>query len=419
MWQVMAGVSPVVVWRNRDFMILWVGQALSSLGSSMSVLVFPLIGYAITHSAAQAGIATTGVLLGRIIFRLPAGAMVDRWSRRTVLLTSNLAGCVLYGSLGLAAVTHHLSIAHLIVVGFLSGVCDSFHEPASSAAVRTVVPVADLPVAISQLQARDHAADLAGPPLGGALYSIARGLPFLVDAASYLVAAIFLVFLRTPLPSPARGEQRSIRADVAEGMRFVWQQPTIRAIMLGSAILNFTVTTVAVTVTLRLIRAGVHPVAIGLVDTCAAAAGLAGAFLAPALVQRYPTGRTTAATYIVLALIVAPMAWTTNVFAIGALFAGGYLLLPASNSGIRAYLVAVVPDHLQGRVNSAAGLLAYGLLPFGPGAAGILIAVLGGSTATLVGAAGVLASLLPLWITPEIRRLGRPDEWAQVSPQSG
>jgi MFS family permease len=78
--------------RNRDFVILWSGQAVSELGSSMSMLVFPLIGYAITGSAGLAGLATAATLLGQVVAGLPAGAMVDRWPRRRVLLVVPL-GC--------------------------------------------------------------------------------------------------------------------------------------------------------------------------------------------------------------------------------------------------------------------------------------------------------------------------------------
>jgi MFS family permease len=398
--------------RNRDFLILWSAEAASALGTSMSMLVFPLVSYAITGSPAQAGLATTAVLLGEVVARLPAGALVDRWPRGRVLL-AYLFGAACYGSLAVAALAHSLTLAQLVVIGLLSGVVDSFAAPATSAAVRTVVTEPDLPLAYSRLQIRQHAANLIGPPLGGALYSVARGLPFLLDAVSYLIGALSISRLRTPLPAPDPGTvSRSVVADVAEGLRFVWRHAAIRAILLWGAAINFSVTLVLVTVTLRLVRAGVHPSAIGLIDSVAAAAGVLGALVAPLFINRLRTGVMTVTTSLMLAVVVVPMAWTDSVAVIGGLLAIGTFLLPANNSGISAYQVTVTPDRLQGRVNSAGGFIAMGVAPVGPVLAGVLVGSAGGRVATLTGAAFVALSLVPLLTSSAVRNLGRPDSWA-------
>lgn len=404
-------VTTTPLGRNRDFRILWAGEAVSALGTSMSVLVFPLIGYAITGSPALAGLATTAVLLGEVVARLPAGALVDRWPRGRVLLLTYLVGAACYGSLALATLAGVLTLAHLVGIGFVSGVTEAFVAPAASAAVRTVVAEPDLPVAYTQLQIRRHAADLVGPPLGGALYSVARGLPFLLDTVSYLAGALAITRLSTPLPAPDRA-RRTVVADVAEGLRFVWRHAVVRAILLWGAILNFAVTLVLVTVTLRLVRAGVHPSAIGLVDAIAAAAGVLGALVAPAIIRRFRTSTTTAVTSLLLGGLMAPMAWTNRVVVIGALLAVGVFLLPANNSGISAYLVTVTPDRLQGRVNAAGGFIAGGVVPLAPVLAGILIGSAGGRIATLAGAVCVASSVLPLLSNSAIRNLGRPESWS-------
>jgi predicted MFS family arabinose efflux permease len=399
--------------RNRDFLILWSGEAASALGTSMSMLVFPLIGYAVTGSPAQAGLATTAVLLGEVVARLPAGALVDRWPRGRVLLLAYLFGAACYTSLAVATLAHALTLAQLIVIGLLTGVADSFAAPATSAAVRTVVAEPDLPMAYSRLQIRQHAANLIGPPLGGALYSVARGLPFLLDAVSYLIGALSISWLRTPLPAPDSGAPRGkVVADVAEGLRFVWRHTAIRAILLWGAAINFSVNLVLVTVILRLVRAGVHPSAIGLIDSVAAAAGVLGALVAPLIISRLRTGAMTAATSLMLAVVVIPMAWTDSVAVIGGLLAIGTFLLPANNSGISAYQVSIVPDRLQGRVNSAGGFIVGVIQPLGPALAGVLVGSAGGRAATLTGAAFVALSLVPLLASSAIRNLGRPDSWA-------
>jgi MFS family permease len=378
----------------------------------MSSLVFPLIGYAITHSAALAGLATTAVFAGRIATRLPVGALVDRWPRNRTLIVANLAAGAAYTSLAVAALAGGLSLAHLVVAGVVSGVCDSFIRPAASASIRTVVLAEGLPVAYARLNASDHAVQLVGPPVGGALFSVAHGLPFVVDAASYVLATVCVAFVRTPLVAPdADGTPRTIRRDIADGLRYLWGETAVRAMMIWGGIINLGMALVLVTITLRLVRAGVHPAAIGAIETAAAVAGLLGALVAARIVTRVRTGRLAVLTGAACALTVVPIAFTTDVAVIGTLLAIGTFLLPANNSGISAYVAARVPNRMQGRFNAAAGFIAEGLLPLGPVVAGVLLASTGGLTATLVGAGVVALSLLPIVLSHEVRTLGRPDQW--------
>jgi hypothetical protein len=384
----------------------------------MSVLVFPLIGYAITHSAALAGIATTAVFSGRIVTRLPVGALVDRWPRNRVLLLTNVIAAAAYASLGAAALADALTLPHLVLAGLASGVCDSFIRPAASASIRTVVAQEQLPVAYARLNASGHAIQLIGPPTGGALFAVAHGLPFVVDAVSYVLAALFITRVRTPLPAPARGAAlRSIRRDVAEGLRYLWAATAVRAMMIWGGVINLGMTIVLVGITLRLVRAGVHPAAIGAVDAVASVAGLLGALVAAPIVRRCRTGPLTIATGAAIGLTVVPTAFTTNVLLIGALLALGTFLTPANNSGISAYIASQVPDAMQGRFNSVAGFFAEGLQPAGPVLAGVLVAGAGGAAATLTGAGVVALSLVPILATREVRTLGRPDQWSPDATQ--
>ncbi|HEU5265422.1 MAG TPA: MFS transporter [Jatrophihabitans sp.] len=400
---------------NRDFAILWLGDMASELGSAMSMLVFPLLGYALTHSTTQAAVATTAFFAAGTIMRLPAGALVDRWSRRRVLLISNLASAGVFGVLALLVATGVASIALLVVAGVLAGVIETFFSPAASASLRAVVAPEDLAQAYTRMQARHHVASLIGPPLGGALFVVAASLPFAADAVSFAAFAVAVLFLRAPLPAPATTGPRRLRADLLDGLRFLWSQRAARAAMLWGGILNFAMGYVLISITLRLVRAGVHPAAIGAIDAIAAGAGIVGAAVASRHAQRLPTGAMAMITGLVLAAVVVPMAWTTEVPVIGGLLAIGTFLLPANNAGIGAYLSFVTPDAMQGRLNSAAGFVSSGLTPLAPVVAGALLATIGGTAGTLVGAALVACSVVPLVLEPSVRRLGRPADWASVA----
>lgn len=396
---------------------MWLAGTVSELGTSMSQLVFPLVGYAITHSVAEAGLATTGLVAGGLALRLPAGALVDRFARSRVLIVTNAVAAIVYGSLAAALLIGHLTLIHLVLAGVLSGATDAFDAPATSATVRTIVPTAQLPVAYTRLEAGERAAHLIGPPLGGALYSLARGIPFLVDATSYAATSFAITRVRTPLPAPARRAQ-SMRADMAEGLRFVWEHVGVRCMMIWGGLINFTGGFTFVAVTLRLIQVGTRPALIGLVETAAAIAGLAGALVAPTIIRRVPTGWLTIALTFAIAVLIVPQAWSTNVVAVGALLAAATFLVPANNAGISGYMVSVVPDELQGRVNSAAGFMASSLAPLGPVLAGVALAAIGGATTMLTGAAMTAATALPLLLSTTIRDLGRPDTWDEAPPSA-
>jgi len=403
---------PAPLWRNRDYQILWTGETVSQLGSSMSFFVFPIIGYSITGSTTAAAFAVSAFAAGNVASKLPAGVLVDRLNRRAIMLASNVAGVALYGSLALALLFGQLTLAHLLTVSLLTGIVASFYGPAETAALRRVVPSQQLPTAFSQNQARQHVASLVGPPLGGALYSVARAIPFFVDAVTFAAAAIATALIKTPLPAPARSASRTrMRTEIAEGLRFLWSKNFLRAIALFSSLANFAGNALFLVLTLKLLRAGVHPAAIGSVDAIAAVAGIVGALLAPALMRRVPTGRLSIAVGLAVAVTLAPMAFTNNVLIIGALLALATFFLPAGNASVTSYLVAATPDRLQGRTQSALGFAASGLMPLGGVTGGALLGWLGGEGAILVIGGLIAVSVLPLLLSRELRDLPTPDKW--------
>lgn len=401
------------LWRNHDFMILWTGETVSQLGSSMSFFVFPIIGYSITGSTTQAALALTAFAFGSIVLRLQAGALIDRWNRKKVLLLSNVAGVLLYGSLVIALAFGHLTLAHLIAVAFLTGVAAGFHGPAEQAAIRAVVPARQLATAFSQNQARQHVAALVGPPLAGLLYAVSRSIPFLVDTVSFAVTAITTTRIRAPLSAPARepASARSMRREIAEGLRFLMSRGFFRATVVFATVVNFGANALFLVLTLKLLQAGVHPAAIGTVDTIGAVSGLCGSMLAPSLIKRVPTGLVSIGTSALIVVASIPMAFTNNVVFIGLLLALALIGNPAGNAAVSSYLVAVTPDRLQGRVSSALGFTASAFMPLGPVVGGFLLALFGGQTAMLVTAAIIAVGLIALLASAEVRGMPTPDKW--------
>lgn len=407
------------LWRNRDYLTLWTGQTISAVGSSMSTFVFPIAGYALTGSTTQAALAGTSYLVGSVATRLPAGALVDRWNRRVVMAVSAGGGALLYGALMADILLGRLTLLHLLVVALLTGVAAAFLEPAESAAVREVVPTEQLPTALSQNEARQHAARLVGPPVGGLLYAAARWMPFLADAVSYLVAAAAVLTIRSPLAAPERGPRHTrILGEVTEGLRFLMSRSFFRAVAASATLINFAITALFLVLTLKLLRAGVHPAAIGVIETVGAIAGIAGAVVAPFLVRRVPSGRIVALGCLLLPAGLAPMALTNNVAVISGLLAVAMVGVPAINSATFSYLLAVTPDRMQGRVSSGLMFSATAVQPAGPLVGGFLLGWLGGPYAMLITAALMGLGVLALATNRDVRRLPTPDRWDTASQPS-
>lgn len=405
--------------RNHDFMLLWTGETVSQLGSSMSFFVFPLLGYSLTGSTTQAALAGGAFTLGQVVTRLPAGVLVDRWNRRTVMVAVSASGGLLYASLGLAHLLGGLTLAHLVLVALLTGATAAFFDPAETAALRAVVPAAQLPDAFSQNQARQHLAALVGPPLGGALFSLRAWAPFAFDSVTYLVSALTLTRLRTPLPPPPRADAESSPwQDTLEGLRFLMGKGFLRAILAFAALANFAGSALFLVLTLKLLQAGVAPAAIGLIDTIGAVAGIVGAVLAPWVIRRVPSGPLALTCSALIAVAVVPMAFTNDVLVIGCLLALALLGNPSANACIRSYLVATTPDRLMGRASAALGFSATLLTPLAPVTGGALMAVWGGRNAMLAAAGLTVVSVLPLLLSKDVRTLPTPDRWPNVGTEA-
>jgi hypothetical protein len=398
--------------RNHDFTTLWLGQTVSELGSRVSMLVFPLLGYALTGSAMVAALAEGLHLLGVVGALLPAGVLADRVHRGRLMRWASATGVLLYASLVVAGLAGVLTVAHLLTVALLSGACAGLFAPAETAALRTVVPDTDLPAALSQQQARQHVAGLVGGPLGGALYGVARWLPFAFDAVSYAVCWVLLGRIRADLSAP-RGEaptQRPVK-DLGEGLRFLVSRPFFRVLLCWAPLSNLVVNAVFFVAILRLIAAGVDPLALGLVETAAGACGVLGALVAPWLIDRFATGRLTVAVAWSFVPLMVPLVFWNHPAVVALALSVGVFLNPAGNAGIGAYRVAVTPPELLGRAQATVTFASMSIMPLAPVLAGLLLAALdgGAAVATLIAMCAVVA-LIPT-LSRSVRAVPRPEVW--------
>ena len=232
-------MNAVPLRRNRDFVLLQIGQLLSQLGTSSSTIAYPLLVLAVTDSPAKAGIVGFARTVPWALFSLPAGLAADRWNRRWLMIAADGVRVLAIGSLAATILLDRVAFWQIVVVAFVEGSGTALFTAARPGALRAVVPTHQLPAAASVESGRGAAVQLAAPPLGGALFGIARALPFLVDAISYGFSTLSLLAMRTPFQQDREPHQASIRTRLAEGLRFVWGRPFLRTCALLFGLTNF------------------------------------------------------------------------------------------------------------------------------------------------------------------------------------
>lgn len=373
--------------RNRDFILLWTGELVSTLGSQMSLVAFPLLVLALTGSPAKAGVVGFAKTVPALLFYLPAGVLVDRHDRRKLMVASNALGAIALGSIPVALTLGHLPFAQIVVVAFVQGTVSSIFTLTEQGALPLVVEPSQVPDALASNEARRTSASLVGPPLGGLLFGIDRLLPFIADAVSYLASAVSLLFLRTTLQEPRAPTPLRLFADIAEGVRALWALTFVRASALAVAAANLIWSGLNIVLVVRAREHGASAAAVGVLFALMGVGGLLGSLAAPAIVRRVSVPVLVIGAFWVEAALVASFALTYDPYVLGVLAAVAMFPAPAWNAVVVGARLTLTPDRLRGRVNSGARLLSGSMLPLGALAGGLLAGAMGTTTTLLVFAA--------------------------------
>jgi predicted MFS family arabinose efflux permease len=404
-----AARQPVPLRRNRDFQLLWGGQAVSLLGSQTSRIAYPLLVLAMTGSPAKAGIAGFAAMLGYLLFPLAAGGLADRYDRKRIMIGCDAIRLLAVGCIAVAGWAAHITYVQVLVAGFAEGAASVFFGVAQRAALPMLVHPSQRSMAVSQNEARQNAAQLAGPALGGTLFGLSQAAPFAADALSYLASLVTLPFIKAPMQAaaPAAPAFRKLRAELGEGLAFTWRQPFLRYSAFFAASVNILLQVLTLGLIVLARHDGASSAQIGLIVACMGAGGLVGAFAAPWVQRRIPAGLTITVCMwtwaVLLALIVlvrVPLGLCPIVIVFG--FVG-----PSWNVSVQTYRMQITPNELLGRTSSVALQIAWGVIPLGSLLAGFLLQALSPAAVMTVVAAGMAVTALAATAVAPVRDAGR------------
>lgn len=393
--------EPLPLRRNRDFLLFQTGQLLSTFGSAMSSIAYPLLALALTGSAAKAGYVGAVEFAPVVLLSPAAGVAADRLDRRKLMIASDVVGAAALGVLAAAVLSHHAAFWLILLVAFLDMSAAVVFRAGSNGAFRAVVPQAQLADAASIAMARMSTVQLVAPPAGGALFGLARGLPFLADAISYAFSTASLLLMRTRFQEDRDPQART---HFREGLAYFWRIPFLRTTIGMTAASNFVASGGPIAVIVLAHRRGLPSASIGALVALVGVTLLLGSTLSPLLRRIFP-----------LRAILLSEFWMGFVYASFLIYPSVYVLavavalhafwFPNTDSAMTAYSYTLIPDRLLGRAMAASNTLRALSAPVGPLAAGLLLSHTSPRLTIVVLVAPCVVAAILGTLSPAIRNL--------------
>lgn len=368
------------------------------IGNVMSLVALPVLVYQLTGSATLTGLLAAAGALPYLILGLPAGALADRWdNRRTMVAGSTVAGAAML-SVSAAHALGGLTAGHVIATAFVVGVAFVFADAAGFGALPRLVGRDDVGRATASQSAIYTVISIAGPAGAGVLIALI-GPAWVVglDGVGYLIEAVLLALLPWSHVRPGRPERGGLLADVAEGLRFVWDHRVIRVLTLvgiGHAVTGGAVSALLVVIGVELFGLADDDGRLGVLYMAASVGSLVGSVLVPRLQRRLRVGTITLGGLAVTGGLVVALALTTD-------WTVGVAVLALLNAAMMTVILNAImvrqtltPMRLQSRVNTTARMISWGGSPAGAALGGLVAGAGGIQLALLVWGIGVLAGLL-------------------------
>jgi MFS family permease len=285
--------------RQRSFRLLWFGETISQLGNAMAVVGVPLVAVIVLHASVVAvGVLAAAGWLPWLVIGLPAGAWVDRWPARRVMIACDLVSAVLYASVPVTAWAGVLTTWLVVAVQLAGGAASVLFMTAYQVYLPSLVAPGELIEGNTKMQGSASAAAFAGPGLAGLAAQLAGAVTALLgNALSFLVSAACLLAVRPahrgrPEDRAGAGRPATLRREIADGLVLVLRDPFLRQLSAFWAAANLALTGYAALLVVFLVRViGLAPGSVGLLTAVPGAGGILGALLTGRITARLGTAR--------------------------------------------------------------------------------------------------------------------------------
>lgn len=407
---------------SRKFLPIWTGQAFSIIGSQ--VAAFAVVWWLTQQTGSAKVLAglTIAQLLPQVFLGPFAGAFVDRWNRRLVMIAADGIGALLAGILALLFLSGNIQVWHIYVITFIRSLLGTFHFAAFQASTALMVPEDQLSRVAGMNQTLWGALNIVAPPLGALALSV---MPFPaimgIDVVTAMIAVTPMLFVYIPQPERQLGAQTafSILTDVKEGFSYLWHWPGARLVLFGSALINALVWPAMSLIPLLVTQHfGGGAMQLGWINS-AWGIGLVAGGVTLGVWGGFKRKSTTVA----LGLVGSAIGLLITGFAPPAFFwlaFGGLLLFGFMNPIVNGPLVAImqsaVPPDMQGRVFATVGSVASLAAPIGMALAGPMADSLGVQFWFILGGIVELALVYIVIGTPALANFERGNGAVRAAP---
>lgn len=405
--------------RDRSFVLFLSSRTVSVAGYTVTAVALPLLVLQLTGSAFLTALVAAIEVVPYLVFGLVAGALADRVDRRRLMVGCHVIAALALATIPAASAAGVLTAGQVLAVALVTSTCFVWFDAASFGALPALVGRDRIVAANSAVFTSATLVEVSFPVVAGILIAtIGPALAIGVDALSYCLAAVLL----WRVPGRLQGDRRpaaavdslahdspvrQVVADIREGLTFLWHNDLVRSLSVygfGNAVSGGAVSALLVVYGVQELGLSTSDWRLGALYGAAALGGLGAALALPRLVRAFPVGwvsigALTAHPVLLVAVALAPS--LAVALPVLVLWAAAWLL--AILNGISARQL-VTPDHLQGRVNTTARMIAWGGAPVGALVAGVVAETSSVQTAYLVMPLAVAVSAALAWRSPLRRR---------------
>lgn len=350
----------------RGFITLWLTQALSHLGSSMTSFALIVWSYQAEGSALSTALLSVCSYAPYVLMSIFAGALSDRWNKKATLIVCDALAALSTVTVLVLLQTDALRIWHLYVINAVNGLMNTVQQPASEVATSLLTPKKHYQRAASLQQLSNSIVTIATPAIAAALMALA-GLKvvLLVDLATFVLAATSLLFLIRLPEAPKAQQKESLWTSVRGGLQFLDRNRGILMLILFLAAINF-IASIYNAALPALVLNKADEVGYGILNTCTGVAMLAGSLLSTLLPDTKKRARAVCNTLLISMStenFFLAFGNSVPVWCIGAV--GGWLVIPLMNANLGALMRSGIPVELQGRVYAVRNTLQFFTIPLG------------------------------------------------------